>query len=952
MAITYSYPTALPEIQDLLVGTEISIQGGEDAPRTRTFTIGSISDLISIPLVNSINLKANIASPIFTGVVRSPSFVKLGGSSNEFLMADGSVSTNQGNQNLQQVVNIGNTIVLPSNKNRGIDITVADLQNQYSSGIRVTLNSQTGTYSNNDAFVAVMNGQNPNTLPNYVGGFYASVTGGDNYSFVSEHSTGTVSSSHYTAFNAIGITSNFAAFKANNVDVFKVDYLGNVTANKFAKQGGSPTQYLMANGDTTTMPTLAQVVTAGSTSLNPISVTSNSFAGATVNGTSNIGVGIYGGSNSGIGVSGYAEDGIGAEFETDSVSANIANFKNLNVLKASVGNNGDITANSFIKAGGSPTEYLMADGNTSTGGGYTIPTLQEVTNVGNNTTKNIVVNNTVGLAGVSVSSGTAVGIYGLSDGTGVWGYSTSGKGIYGYAESVTGIGVSAYSEDGVAAEFETDANTANIVNFKKAGILKASISNEGNITAALFKTPTGSPTQYLMANGSTSTVPTLAQVVTAGAVSLDPISITISNAFTGASVYGASNVGVGIYGLSQSGIGVKASSDETIAGKFTTESSTANIVEFYKSNVLKASIGNNGNITANSFVKSGGAPTQYLMADGNTTGAPTLQTVTTAGNTTNKTIIANVAGGLVGVYGSSGTGKGIYGSSELGIGVSGTVTNGIAIEGYTESATSIAIRGYGEEGLGGEFETDGVGNIVNFKTSGVLKASVGNGGDITANSFIKTGSSPTQYLMADGNTTGPLTLQTVTTNGNTTNKTITANVTGGLTALFATTTSGRAIYGSSNSGKGIEGVSVTDTGVYGNTLSGRAIEGYAELGIGVRGYSEDNLGGEFETDGVGNIVEFKTGGVLKASVGNGGVITAASFKTPTGTSSQYLMADGSVNANTVTNLTTIALTLTALNAAYPSVIIGFTVQCPDATVLKSYQKTASGWISYTIANVV
>jgi len=153
-----------------------------------------------------------------------------------------------GDQNLQSVTNLGNAIVLPSNKNRGIDITIADLQSQYSNGIRVTLNSQTGTYSNNDAFVAVMNGQNPNTLPNFVGGFYALATGGDNYSFVSEHNTGTVSSSHYIATNATGITSDFAAFKTNNVNVFKVDYLGNTTAAKFIKEGGFDYQFLKADG--------------------------------------------------------------------------------------------------------------------------------------------------------------------------------------------------------------------------------------------------------------------------------------------------------------------------------------------------------------------------------------------------------------------------------------------------------------------------------------------------------------------------------------------------------------------------------------------------------------------------------------------------------------------------------------------------------------------------------
>ena len=53
MAIAYSYPTGTPELQDLLVGTEIAEQGGEVTPRTRTFTIGSIVDLANGGVVGS-----------------------------------------------------------------------------------------------------------------------------------------------------------------------------------------------------------------------------------------------------------------------------------------------------------------------------------------------------------------------------------------------------------------------------------------------------------------------------------------------------------------------------------------------------------------------------------------------------------------------------------------------------------------------------------------------------------------------------------------------------------------------------------------------------------------------------------------------------------------------------------------------------------------------------------
>lgn len=65
MAIVYSYPTAPPESQDLLIGVEMAVQGGEGAPRTKTFTIGSIVDLATPAL----DLKANIESPTFTGTV-------------------------------------------------------------------------------------------------------------------------------------------------------------------------------------------------------------------------------------------------------------------------------------------------------------------------------------------------------------------------------------------------------------------------------------------------------------------------------------------------------------------------------------------------------------------------------------------------------------------------------------------------------------------------------------------------------------------------------------------------------------------------------------------------------------------------------------------------------------------------------------------------------------------
>jgi hypothetical protein len=74
MAITYVYPTAIPELQDLLIGTETAVQGGENAPRTRTFTIGSIVDLVEAtlpPYITQVNSDWNATSG-FAEILNKP----------------------------------------------------------------------------------------------------------------------------------------------------------------------------------------------------------------------------------------------------------------------------------------------------------------------------------------------------------------------------------------------------------------------------------------------------------------------------------------------------------------------------------------------------------------------------------------------------------------------------------------------------------------------------------------------------------------------------------------------------------------------------------------------------------------------------------------------------------------------------------------------------------------
>lgn len=56
--------------------------------------------------------------------------------------------------------------------------------------------------------------------------------------------------------------------------------------------------------------------------------------------------------------------------------------------------------------------------------------------------------------------------------------------------------------------------------------------------------------------------------------------------------------------------------------------------------------------------------------------------------------------------------------------------------------------------------------------------------------------------------------------------------------------------------------------------------------------------------------------------------------------------------NVVTNTTTTALSLSALNAAYPTATIGFKVHCISITAGKLiYEKTSTGWVSYSVTLV-
>jgi len=62
--------------------------------------------------------------------------------------------------------------------------------------------------------------------------------------------------------------------------------------------------------------------------------------------------------------------------------------------------------------------------------------------------------------------------------------------------------------------------------------------------------------------------------------------------------------------------------------------------------------------------------------------------------------------------------------------------------------------------------------------------------------------------------------------------------------------------------------------------------------------------------------------------------------------------DSILSLGVETNATTTALSLSALNIAYPDAITGFKVQCISITASKLiYEKTSAGWVSYSVTLV-
>ena len=153
---------------------------------------------------------------------------------------------------LQQVTDTGNTVIVPNTRSTGIHVSIQDI-NMYQNAFVGEAPLQTAfLLGTSDVFVAKLNGQNPTSIPGYVGGFVSEMHGNDNVGHWSTGFTDAGNSKGFLSNSLDGhVGSHYIAYKTISgvySNVFEVYNDGSVFGKSFTKAGGTSAQFLKADG--------------------------------------------------------------------------------------------------------------------------------------------------------------------------------------------------------------------------------------------------------------------------------------------------------------------------------------------------------------------------------------------------------------------------------------------------------------------------------------------------------------------------------------------------------------------------------------------------------------------------------------------------------------------------------------------------------------------------------